>query len=205
MRRPSTSIVIVSPSRTAAIGPPRAASGATWPAMKPCVAPEKRPSVSSATSSPRPAPMIAAVTREHLAHARARRPGPRCGSRRRRPASMPPCVTAAIAASSPSNTRAGPVWWRRSWPASFTTQPSGARLPRRIARPPVGLSGSSSGRTTCWPVGLARPRRRCSPTVLPVTVDRVRVQQAELAQALGEHAARRRPRRGRRRRTGRRA
>ena len=67
--RPSTSKTIVSPSRTAAIGPPRGASGATWPAMKPWVAPEKRPSVSSATESPSPSPTSAAVTCEHLAHA----------------------------------------------------------------------------------------------------------------------------------------
>ena len=40
-----------------------------WPTVKPRVAPEKRPSVSSATESPSPAPTIAAVTREHLAHA----------------------------------------------------------------------------------------------------------------------------------------
>ena len=39
----------------------------------------------------------------------------------------------------------------RSCPASFTTQPSGARLPLRIARPPVGFSGCSSGTTTSWP------------------------------------------------------
>src|SRR5579864_2463608 len=53
---------MVSPSASAAMGPPVAASGATWPAMKPCVAPEKRPSVSSATESPKPAPTSAAVT-----------------------------------------------------------------------------------------------------------------------------------------------
>jgi len=35
---------------------------ATWPAMKPCVAPEKRPSVNNATESPSPAPIKAAVT-----------------------------------------------------------------------------------------------------------------------------------------------
>ncbi len=28
-----------------------------------------------------------------------------------------------------------------SWPATLTTQPSGARLPCRMTRPPVGLSG----------------------------------------------------------------
>ena len=40
----------------------RGASGATWPAMKPWVAPEKRPSVRRATLSPRPSPTSAAVT-----------------------------------------------------------------------------------------------------------------------------------------------
>ena len=44
----------------------------------------------------------------------------------------------------------------RSVPATLTTAPSGARLPRRIARPPCALSGSSSGRTTSWPGGLGR-------------------------------------------------
>src|SRR2546422_10600834 len=38
------------------------ASGATWPIMKPCVAPEKRPSVTIATDSPSPSPTMAAVT-----------------------------------------------------------------------------------------------------------------------------------------------
>ena len=42
--------------------PPLTASGATWPAMRPCVAPENRPSVKSATESPKPAPTMAAVT-----------------------------------------------------------------------------------------------------------------------------------------------
>src|SRR5262245_58846992 len=43
-RRASMSTVIWSPSWTAAIGPPLAASGATWPIIRPRVAPEKRPS-----------------------------------------------------------------------------------------------------------------------------------------------------------------
>jgi len=38
-RRDATSSVIVSPSSTRPIGPPEAASGETWPTMKPCVAP----------------------------------------------------------------------------------------------------------------------------------------------------------------------
>ena len=55
----------------AAIGPPRAASGATWPTISPCVAPEKRPSVMSATSSPRPFADERGGDVQHLAHARA--------------------------------------------------------------------------------------------------------------------------------------
>ena len=54
-------MVTTSPSRTAASGPPRAASGATCPTMSPRVAPEKRPSVTSATDSPSPAPTTADV------------------------------------------------------------------------------------------------------------------------------------------------
>ena len=65
---------IVSPSRTMAIGPPLAASGATCPAIMPRVAPENRPSVSSATDSPSPAPMMAAVTASI-----SRMPGPPLG------------------------------------------------------------------------------------------------------------------------------
>ena len=53
---------IMSPFCTIASGPPCAASGVTWPAIRPWVAPEKRPSVISATSSPSPSPTIAAVT-----------------------------------------------------------------------------------------------------------------------------------------------
>src|SRR5205807_2668297 len=61
-RRFGTSMVIMSPSRTTAIGPPFAASGATWPIEIPWVAPENRPSVIRATSSPRPWPNNAPVT-----------------------------------------------------------------------------------------------------------------------------------------------
>ena len=109
--------------------------------MKPWVAPEKRPSVSSATESPSPSPWSAAVTASI-----SRMPGPPAGPSLRMtttsPASIAPAFTAANASSSHSNTRAGPLCSRRPWPASFTTQPSGARLPRRIAKPPLGASGS---------------------------------------------------------------
>src|SRR3954466_4216111 len=69
------SMVTTSPSRSAAIGPPCAASGATWPTISPCVAPEKRPSVISAISSPRPSPTMAAVTCRISRH-----PGPPGGT-----------------------------------------------------------------------------------------------------------------------------
>jgi hypothetical protein len=60
--RVATSMVIGSPSWTRPIGPPWAASGATWASMKPWVPPEKRPSVTSATWSDSPAPTMATVT-----------------------------------------------------------------------------------------------------------------------------------------------
>ena len=57
----------MSPSFTNAIGPPTYASGATWPTMKPWVAPEKRPSVSSTTLSsslwPTSAPVTPSISR----------------------------------------------------------------------------------------------------------------------------------------------
>ena len=67
---------IMSPSRTMAIGPPLAASGATCPAIIPRVAPEKRPSVKSATDSPRPAPTIAATSWKSSAGSNAARAAP---------------------------------------------------------------------------------------------------------------------------------
>ena len=85
------------------------------------------------------------------------------------PSLIPWAVTAAMASSSFSNTRAGPVCSMRSWPESFTTQPSGARLPRRIARPPCGFSALSIGRTTSWPAS-STTSSASSPIVRPVTV-----------------------------------
>ena len=80
----SRSMVMMSPSCTAAIGPPTNASGATWPTMNPRVAPLKRPSVSSATSSAKPGAHDRAGHAQHFAHARARRAAPRSGSPPRR-------------------------------------------------------------------------------------------------------------------------
>ena len=63
----SASTVTMSPSLTKAMGPPTYASGATWPIMKPWVAPEKRPSVNSTTLSssfwPTMAPVTASISR----------------------------------------------------------------------------------------------------------------------------------------------
>ena len=78
-------------------------------------------------------------------------------------------TTAANASSSRSNTRAGPLCSIRSCPESFTTQPSGARLPRRIANPPFGLIASDTGRITSCP-SVSSALSAISPSVCPVTV-----------------------------------
>ena len=99
------SIRIGSPSFTSAIGPPRAASGVTYPIAGPCVAPENRPSVTRAQLFPRPAPISADV-----APSISRMPGPpRVPSFRMTmqvPGSMALLRTASIAPSSASKTRA---------------------------------------------------------------------------------------------------
>ena len=61
---------MTSPSRMAAIGPPATASGATCPAIRPRVAPEKRPSVSRATDVAEARAHDRRGHAEHLAHAR---------------------------------------------------------------------------------------------------------------------------------------
>ena len=86
------------------------------------------------------------------------------------PGSMLPRLHGREARPPPSRRRApGRGGRSRSWPASFTTQPSGARLPRRIARPPVGLSGVSIGDDDL--LARASPRRpsAISPSVRPST------------------------------------
>ena len=117
------------------------ASGAMWPTIRPWVAPEKRPSVIRATSSPIPSPTIAAVTCSI-----SRIPGPARGAlvadHDHVAGPDQPRLDRGEGLLLATRTRApGPTCRRRSWPASFTTEPSGARLPRRIARPPVGDSG----------------------------------------------------------------
>ena len=55
------SIAMISPSSISAIGPPTAASGETCPMDAPRLAPEKRPSVISATEDQSPIPAMAEV------------------------------------------------------------------------------------------------------------------------------------------------
>src|SRR5208283_4678264 len=107
--RASTSMTISSPSRTAASGPPAAASGAACPIINPRVPPLKRPSVTSATLSPKPAPTIAAVTLSI-----SRIPGPPLGPSYAMTTTSPGAIVssriACIARSSELKTRAGPRW-----------------------------------------------------------------------------------------------
>ena len=76
-------------------------------------------------------------------------PGPPFGPSYRMTTTSPALIcfafTAAKASSSLLNTLAGPRCWSFFTPAVFTTQPSGARLPFRMARVPVGLIGDFTG------------------------------------------------------------
>ena len=71
---PSISTVTGSPSSMSAMGPPAAASGLTCPTAGPFVAPEKRPSVISATLVDSPIP-----TMEDVGVSISRMPGPPLG------------------------------------------------------------------------------------------------------------------------------
>ena len=62
-------MVIGSPSSTSAIGPPSWASGVTWPTMKPCEPPEKRPSVMQRDVVAEAGAHDGGGRREHLGHA----------------------------------------------------------------------------------------------------------------------------------------
>ena len=163
------SIVIVSPSSTRAIGPPTAASGDTCPIEAPRLAPEKRPSVMSATDEPSPIPTIADVGLSISLI-----PGPPLGPSylmtTTSPATIFPPFMAAIASSSQSNTLAGPVCTIISGTTAerFTTQPSGARFPLRTASPPFFIYGLSIGRMTSG--FLFTAFFMLSPMVFPVTV-----------------------------------
>ena len=72
--RVSTSIVIKSPSRTSAIGPPRAASGETWPTIKPARCAAEAAVGDEDDRFAEPAPDDRRGDRQHLGH-------PRCAGR----------------------------------------------------------------------------------------------------------------------------
>ena len=120
----------------------------------PCVAPEKRPSVTRAQSSSIPRPMMRAVV-ESIS----RMPGPPLGPSYRMtrtvPFSMVPALTAASASSMELNTRARPEnrYMEGLTPDCFTTAPSGARLPQSTAMPPSGFWGCSMVRITSFSTG----------------------------------------------------
>ena len=141
-----------------------------WPTQKPRVAPENRPSVMSATGLAQPGADDRAGDAEHLAHAR--------------PAARPLVADDDDVAGldglaldgverrllAVEHARRTAVRQRARCPEIFITAPSGARLPRRMTRPPLGLSGWPSGRTTSCPRVSTRVAPLPAPSVRPVTV-----------------------------------
>mmetsp|Transcript_30772 Transcript_30772/g.99199 ORF Transcript_30772/g.99199 Transcript_30772/m.99199 type:complete len:228 (-) Transcript_30772:922-1605(-) len=140
------SMRMVSPDSTRAMGPPSTASGATWPMQKPWVPPEKRPSVTRATFSERPAPTMAEVGVSISGM-----PGPPFGPWYRTTTTAPGGTScrsmARRTSSSESKTCAGPSKLRPSLPVILPTAPSGARDPLSTARCPSALTGFDGGRT----------------------------------------------------------
>ena len=181
---------MTSPSCTAAIGPPRTDSGATWPAMKPCVAPLKRPSVSSATCSPSPTPLSAAVTASI-----SRMPGPPAGPSLRMTMTSPRSIVPrddgghrrllALEHAGRSLVVAALVAGRAS---RRSRRARGCRAGSRGRR--VALIGSSSGPDDLLARGLPRLAGVLADRAAG-DGDRVLVQQAGLEQPLGDerHAA----------------
>mmetsp|Transcript_43205 Transcript_43205/g.92018 ORF Transcript_43205/g.92018 Transcript_43205/m.92018 type:complete len:209 (-) Transcript_43205:1238-1864(-) len=166
----SASIVTTSPSSSKAIGPPTCASGETCPTQKPCEPPLNRPSVMSATSLPRPAPMTMEVGLSISFI-----PGPPFGPSYLIASTHPlseawSFLTASIMSSSASKHRAGPTKRVPSFPVIFPTAPSGARLPWRMAMCPVALTGFSNVPMTSCPAFRPGSSARFSAIVLPVTV-----------------------------------
>ena len=136
--------------------------------------------------------------RQHFRHSGAPA-GPSLRTTITSPGCATPPWTPALHASSESNTRAGPRWNGGSWPASLTTAPSGARLPRSTRNAPPGLNGVTTAATTS-PSGSLAPAA-CSASVRPSTVGARR----EDARATASRPRQcRRPGAGRPRRSGRR-
>ena len=99
-----------------------------------------------------------------------------------------PASTAAWQASSESKTRAGPVWWMRSWPATLMTAAVGGEvaahddeaaggLERLVPGVDDGLAGGFDGERGLFGEGLAGDG------------DAVAFEQACVEEALGEEAA----------------
>src|SRR3989339_843107 len=128
---------ISSPSSTIARGPPTIASGDTCPIQGPWVPPEKRPSVTSATDSPKPIPTSAAVGANISLI-----PGPPRGPSYRITTTIPSLtcefIMAFIAASSLSNTFALPrnCIIFADTALCLITAPLGDKFPYKTAIPP---------------------------------------------------------------------
>ena len=87
------------------------------------------------------------------------------------PALILPSKMALSADCSSSNTRAGPVMTGFFKPVILATEPSGERLPLRIAKWPCSYIGLSIGRMTSWSArGVSGISAKFSATVLPVMV-----------------------------------
>ena len=87
------------------------------------------------------------------------------------PATILPAKMACNADCSSSNTRAGPVITGFFRPVILATQPSGERLPLRIAKWPWAYMGLSIGRITSWSArGASGMSLSTSATVWPVMV-----------------------------------
>jgi hypothetical protein len=148
----SASMVMGSPFFTMARGRPSWASGVMWPTTKPWLPPEKRPSVMSATSLPRPLPITAEVGLSI-----SRMPGPPVR------ALVADDDDVALLDGAVEDrgqrlllgivTRALPVKARPSLPLILATAPPGARLPRRMTRWLSFLIGLSKGRMISCPAG----------------------------------------------------
>mmetsp|Transcript_20682 Transcript_20682/g.48643 ORF Transcript_20682/g.48643 Transcript_20682/m.48643 type:complete len:315 (-) Transcript_20682:1451-2395(-) len=139
-----------SPFLTRAMGPPTWASGVMCPMQNPCVPPLNRPSVNSATSFPRPAPMMALVGVSISG-----RPGPPVGPSYRIMTTSPFLISLflrpSIIRGSLSYTRAVPVKVSPSFPVILATPPPGQRFPYIMSKWPVFLMGSSRGRMISCP------------------------------------------------------
>ena len=100
-----------SPSRSRPIGPPASASGLRWPMHGPVETPEKRPSVSTATSRPQGRSLSAMVIDAISAMPVPMGPTPASTSTSpgRSGAIWP--LTARMASTPEPNTRTGPRWW----------------------------------------------------------------------------------------------